>query len=43
MRGILLMAALTGVVVLTPLRRLRFAWFLLIMIGLMVASVYLLN
>jgi hypothetical protein len=43
MRGIVFMAALTGVVVLTPLRRSRFVWFLLVVIGLMVASVYLLN
>jgi hypothetical protein len=43
MRGIVFMAVLTGTVMLTPLRRSRFAWFLLVMIGLLVASVYLLN
>ena len=40
MRGIVFMV---GVVALTPLRRVWFAWFILIVIGLMVASVYLLH
>jgi len=43
MRGIVFMAVLAGVVALTPLRRLWFAWFVLIVIGLMVASVYVLH